>query len=304
MTKLYLIPGHGQGDSGAVGGGLTEADLVRRLASRIKELGGGEVETSDFSLNCYENSGMLRWTFPSGAQVVELHMDAADPSARGAHVIYKDGLEPDSYDRALAERLSAMMPGRANRLVGRSDLKNVNQAAIRGVPYRLVEHGFISNSSDREFFLSHIDDIARTYLDVFGISSVAADAPEVPAEPETPSPSGGIAEDGWWGSDTTRALQRALGTPEDGEVWGQVEANAQDACTDGWVYDYPANAGSPVIRALQERIGMIGKDVDGVMGPATIACLQKAMGTVSDGELWGPSPCVEEIQRRLNEGSF
>lgn len=125
----------------------------------------------------------------------------------------------------------------------------------------------------------------------------AASSPE-------PSPSGGIAEDGWWGTDTTRALQRALGTPEDGEVWGQVEANAQPALTSGWVYDYPEHDGSPCIAALQERIGMTGKDVDGVMGPATIACLQLAMGTASDGELWGPSPCVAEMQRRLNAGTF
>ena len=107
MTKLYLIPGHGQGDSGAVGGGYTEADLVRRLATRIRELGGGEVETSDYSLNCYANSGMMNWSFPDGAQVVELHMDSADPSAHGAHVIYKAGYSPDAYDVALAERLFA-----------------------------------------------------------------------------------------------------------------------------------------------------------------------------------------------------
>lgn len=176
MVKLYLIPGHGQGDSGAVGGGYTEADLVRRLATRIKELGGDEVATSDFSLNAYENNGLLKWSIPQGAQVVELHMDSADSSARGAHVIYKESLEPDAYDRDLAERLSSMMPGRAQSLVGRSDLKDVNQAASRGIPYRLVEHGFISNASDRGYFLSHIDDIASVYLEVFGIGGAEADA--------------------------------------------------------------------------------------------------------------------------------
>lgn len=168
-VKLYLIPGHGQGDSGAVGGSYTEADLVRRLASRIKELGGDEVATSDFSLNCYANSGMLNWNFPDGAQIVELHMDSAGAGARGAHVIYKAGYTPDSYDTALAARLSSMLPGRANSLVGRSDLKDVNQAAIRGVPYRLVEHGFISDEHDRQYFIDHMDEIAHVYLEVFGI---------------------------------------------------------------------------------------------------------------------------------------
>lgn len=176
MTKLYLIPGHGQGDSGAVGGGYTEADLVRQLATRIKELGGDEVETSDFSLNCYANNGMLNWNFPDGAQVVELHMDSAGAGARGAHVIYKAGCTPDAYDTALAEKLSSMMPGRDNKLVGRSDLRDVNQAAIRGIPYRLVEHGFISDATDRAYFIEHMDDIAQVYLDVFGIEGADVDA--------------------------------------------------------------------------------------------------------------------------------
>lgn len=175
MVKLYLIPGHGQGDSGAVGGGYTEADLVRRLATRIKEMGGEEVETSDYSLNCYANSGLLNWDFPSGAQIVELHMDSADGDARGAHVIYKAGYTPDAYDEALAARLSSMLPGRANALVGRSDLKDVNQAAVRGVPYRLVEHGFISSDHDRQYFIDHMDEIAQAYLDVFGISQGPVD---------------------------------------------------------------------------------------------------------------------------------
>ena len=174
-VKLYLIPGHGQGDSGAVGGGYTEADLVRRLATRIKEMGGEEVATSDYSLNCYANSGLLNWDFPSGAQIVELHMDSADGDARGAHVIYKAGYAPDAYDEALAERLSSMLPGRANSIVGRSDLKDVNQAAIRGVPYRLVEHGFISSDHDRGYFIEHLDEIAQAYLDVFGISQGPVD---------------------------------------------------------------------------------------------------------------------------------
>ena len=121
---------------------------------------------------------------------------------------------------------------------------------------------------------------------------------------EPDAPSGGIAEDGWWGVGTTRALQEALGTVADGEVWGQYGPNAQDACTSGWVYDYPEHDGSPVIRALQGRIGMVGGDVDGILGPSTIACLQLNMGTVSDGVLDGPSPCVAEMQRRLNAGTF
>ena len=176
---LYLIPGHGDGDPGAGGelGGVhyDEAERVRALAARIKELGGDAVQTSDFSRNCYKDGGMLAWDFPSGCQVVELHMDSSGVGARGAHVIIDDSLSPDAYDEALAAGLAEMFPGRAQSIVKRSDLKDVNQAAIRGIPYRLVEHGFISNDHDREYFLAHLDDIARVYLDVFGISTESED---------------------------------------------------------------------------------------------------------------------------------
>lgn len=43
MAHLFLIAGHGAGDSGAVGYGYTEAERVRALARRIVALGGSNV---------------------------------------------------------------------------------------------------------------------------------------------------------------------------------------------------------------------------------------------------------------------
>ena len=37
MAKLFIIAGHGSGDSGAVGNGYTEAERVSALASRIAD---------------------------------------------------------------------------------------------------------------------------------------------------------------------------------------------------------------------------------------------------------------------------
>ena len=47
MAKLFIIAGHGSGDSGAVGNGYTEAERVRALASRIAVLGGSNVTIGD-----------------------------------------------------------------------------------------------------------------------------------------------------------------------------------------------------------------------------------------------------------------
>lgn len=184
MAKLFVICGHGAGDPGADGGGYTEAERVRALAARIKALGGSEVELGDTSRNWYRDGGINR--LETSAPVVELHMDASGvPGAHGAHVIIKSGFAADEYDRALADRLSAMMPGRTEKIVHHSELANVNRAARRGINYRLVENGFIDSDVDLAYFNEHVDDIARVYLEVFGIT--ASSAPAAPTEAQPPA---------------------------------------------------------------------------------------------------------------------
>lgn len=166
---LYIIAGHGAGDSGAVGNGYREADQVRKLADRIKALGGSSVQVHPKTRNAYAEDDLRDYAIPKGAQVVELHMDSGPASARGAHVIIDGSLTADRYDTALANALAAFFPGRASKIVRRDDLKNVNQAANRGISYRLVENGFISNKADADKFNRQIDDLARIYLNAFGI---------------------------------------------------------------------------------------------------------------------------------------
>ena len=177
--RLWVCCGHGAGDSGAVGHGYTEAERVRALGSRIKELGGDGVVLMDQSRNWYADHGFDTVSIPKGDAVVELHMDSGAAGARGGHVIYKAGFAPDAYDRALADAISGIFPGRAQTLVGRTDLRNCNVCASRGINYRLVEHGFISDAGDVATFNARIDEIARAYLTIFGISH---EVPEVPKE--------------------------------------------------------------------------------------------------------------------------
>ena len=177
--RLWVCCGHGAGDSGAVGHGFTEAERVRALGTRIKELGGDGVVLMDQRRNWYADHGFDSVSIPKGDAVVELHMDSGAAGARGGHVIYKAGFAPDAYDRALADAISGIFPGRAQTLVGRTDLRNCNVCASRGINYRLVEHGFISDAGDVATFNARIDEIARAYLTIFGISH---EVPEVPKE--------------------------------------------------------------------------------------------------------------------------
>ena len=169
MRHLHVICGHGAGDSGAVGNGYTEAERVRALGRRIKELGGDNVTLEDTSRNWYADGGLNTINIPSGHGVVELHMDSGPASAKGGHVIIKAGFSADEHDEKLAAAMKRIFPGRSSTIVGRSDLANVNRAAKRGINYRLVENGFISNAGDVATFNGKMDEVAKAYLDAFGI---------------------------------------------------------------------------------------------------------------------------------------
>lgn len=171
MTSVFVIPGHGAGDPGACAYGYSEAERVRALATRMKEIGGDAVQLADFSRNYYADNGIGRGDCPSGVPVIELHMDSASASARGGHVIIKQGFDADSIDNALANFIGSMFPGRAQLITPRSDLANPNRAAAMGVNYRLLECCFISNQDDLNKFNAQIDDLARGILSAFGISA-------------------------------------------------------------------------------------------------------------------------------------
>ena len=172
MPKIFVIAGHGAGDPGACGNGYTEAERVRVLAKRIKELGGGNVILGDLSRDYYRDNGVSTVNLPKEYQIVELHMDAGVPTARGGHVIIYSGFQADDYDEALADMLGDLLPGRSQMIVGRDNLANPERAAMRGYGYRLVEFGFITNAEDVKVFNTQMDDIASGVLAAFGIGKL------------------------------------------------------------------------------------------------------------------------------------
>lgn len=174
MAKLYLIAGHGAGDPGATGGGYEEAERVRALAAKIEQYGGSDVAHYPYGQNCYADNGLARVN--PGCPVLELHMDSAGEGARGGHVIIAEGAGgADAYDNALAELMGRMLPGRSRLVVERSDLQNPNVARMRGINYRLVEFGFISDAADREVFNTRIDELAKGVLACFGVGAASQD---------------------------------------------------------------------------------------------------------------------------------
>lgn len=111
-----------------------------------------------------------------------------------------------------------------------------------------------------------------------------------------------VSEDGYWGEMTTIALQTYFGQKASGQIWHQWQPNVSQhgALTGGWNCDSTLQ-GDVLVRALQT---MLGVAVDGIFGSGTASALQARMGTPVDGILGAGSPCVREMQRRLNNGTF
>jgi len=134
-----------------------------------------------------------------------------------------------------------------------------------------------------------------------GVAGGAAVPGPKPEPPRPRPPAGQLVVDGMWGNATTSKAQEVLGTEVDGEVWYQYLPNKQPAFVGGWVYNYAKGKGSPLIKKMQQGMGITD---DGVVGTQFIKSLQARYGLVQDGELWANSPCVKEFQRRLNAGGW
>lgn len=117
------------------------------------------------------------------------------------------------------------------------------------------------------------------------------------------SSTGSLNVDGLWGPSTTRKLQAALGTVQDGVISGQAyvdfaAVNKGGLQTSTWSI---GGGGSDVIYALQKKIGV---PADRYFGPVSCKGLQKYLGTEQDGYISGPSAVVMALQKRLNAGTF
>lgn len=114
---------------------------------------------------------------------------------------------------------------------------------------------------------------------------------------------GKLTVDGYWGSATTRRLQEIIGTPVDGVVSNQYTGwqYVNPGLTTGWEWmPDPEQGGSPLIRAIQQRVGMREADQDGLIGTKTIKAIQTWLGTDPDGRLDAPSPCIKALQEWCN----
>jgi N-acetylmuramoyl-L-alanine amidase len=172
MEDYLVILGHGESDPGASGNGTNERDFMRgEFYTQLKKY-ANKSKTKSISFynihrNSYRQKAMLDIDNDMG--VVELHLDGANASAKGGHVIIHKAYEPDALDNRFADLIKRHFGWRnANKKNGidkRDNLYNLNVSKARGINYRLLELGFISNKVNMNYFRKHVDVVAREIIE-------------------------------------------------------------------------------------------------------------------------------------------
>lgn len=308
MVKIFLDPGHGGQDPGAISNGLKEKDLVLDIAKRaqkkLKQYAGVEIKlsrTSDKFLSLSERAKLANnW----GADYfLSLHTNAGGGK----------GYEDFIYNRTVSNATVANQNIMNIEVVKETNFDNrgkkkANFAVLRltNMPAILTENGFIDNAADAKNLKSSSfrDKIAQGHVNAI-VKAFGLNKSKQPSQPPKYSPSKEKKElltiDGKWGTETTYHLQLALGTIADGVISDQVRNSVTTAFYGSTIKFGNGKKGSLVIKALQSKIGA---KVDGLLGPETIGKLQKYLGTVYDMKLSRPSLVVKELQRRLNKRTF
>lgn len=283
---VAVAGGHSKGAPGA-SHYIDEYTEDRKVAAAlIDELKARGCAVTSCSNEIGNQSGELaeecRLANGSGADLfVAVHFNAASVTGgtRGTEVWhYSTSSAGKGYAASVSAKLASAL-GLPNRGAKATDglyvLKHTTMPAI------LVEVCFVDAKGDVDAYRS---------LGYQGVAAAIADAicgTSSGAVVDTPAPSqptaGTVTVDGWWGVNTTLALQRHYQTGYyDGIVSNQDAAQKPylERCDLG-SWDFAGSGrGSNLISAMQADFGA---KVDGFAGPSTVKAIQRRLGVTVDG---------------------
>ncbi len=175
--KVFIDPGHGGSDPGAVGNGLQEKNIVLSISKKLGTIlnsYGISVKYSRTNDTFVDLAPRAQMANNLGANLfVSIHTNAATASARGTECYThpNDNSKTKNLSANISKSISSRL-GIANR-----GHKEENFAVLRltSMPAVLVETAFISNSSDANLLKNRQDDfanaIANQILSYFNISN-------------------------------------------------------------------------------------------------------------------------------------
>ena len=270
--KIYINPGHGGADSGAVGiGGRQEKDDALRYASAVADklkAAGHTVElerNADYFINVKDiakNANL--W----GADLfIAFHRNAG--GGEGAECLIVTGASATSREMAQAVQSALVGVGFRDRGVKVQD-RNTYVLSHTTMPATTIECGFVDNAGDNALFDSKFNEIVQGIA--AAILSIAGGV--VPNTVTPPSPSANVPE-------LTRVLKR--GCKGDDVMQAQERLNHHKANAGKVDGVFGTNTYNAVLRFQQARINE-GRDVgcryngnkpDGKCGELTWAILHE-----------------------------
>lgn len=197
MVKIFIDPGHGGHDPGAVANGLQEKHIVLDIAKRIEKLlqayEGVRVKLSRSDDRFLELTERARLANQWGADYfVSIHINA------GGGTGYEDFIYNGGVSAATVTNQNAMNAEivKATGFVNRGK-KRGNLAVLRhsNMPAILTESGFIDNANDAQLLKqsAFIDKIAQGHVNglvkIFELKKKVTATPTPPAGPFKDVPS-------------------------------------------------------------------------------------------------------------------
>lgn len=185
--KVFLDPGHGGKDPGAVGNGLKEKGLtlaIARQTGKLLEAQGVDVlysRTGDVFVGLSERAAMANQL---GAHVfVSIHINSAtNTTARGVETFsYPGSAQGERLARAVQNAIVQAKIFSHNRGIKTADFAVLRETAM---PAALVELGFIVNAQDAKLLGERQADIAQAIAK--GIMGYLGVQPKAPAPKSAP----------------------------------------------------------------------------------------------------------------------
>ena len=156
--NVFLIAGHGDGDSGATGNGYREEDLTREVAAKIPAYLAkyANVTVGDVRRNWYEWLKNHQYDFKPYQYVLEIHFNSGAGDLKGDGIITGTEIYVTKSEKAITveedilEQMSEI--GFTSRGVKRKNFSVISKVKAQGVSSALLEVAFIDDKDDMELY--------------------------------------------------------------------------------------------------------------------------------------------------------
>lgn len=317
MSKYNVHGGHNKIVPGASGylDEVTEDRKVKNAVIKYLKAEGHTVYdcTDDVGTSQSKNLANIvaKCNAHSGITLdISIHLNSATSStATGVECLYYT-----NAGKAYATKISAKVAS-ALELRDRGPKYRDNLAVLKRTKAVavLVECCFVTCKADKNAW--DVDKCAKAIVEAVLDKSITSSTSSSSGKTNvssgsnitsTSNSSDDLKVDGYWGTSTTKKLQKIFKTTVDGKVSNQyVDYKSQNPGLDsGWEWEKSPSGYSPLIKAIQKRVNKdikAGLTEDGHIGPKTIKGIQKWLNcSVVDGVFSRKSPAIKKLQQWAN----